>query len=603
MAAEDPIMAAMQAAADAAHVPSNGELAMLLREIATLLALEGGNPERQQMYRDAARVLADFPQPVALLPTVETIQSTLGVDESIAERIVEYRDHGSMGYLDHLRRLFPPEVRRLMGVPGIDAALANHLFRNLRIVTLRDLETALRQGVLAKDPTIGPEREAQIRQDLALVEHASSRVPLGQALPVIHSLIAAMQRLPGVQRVDLVGSARRWEETIGDIDVCVATDDPETVIEGCLALPMIDRVLMRAADMVSVRLGSGLPTDVHLGAPASFGCLQLHLTGNRRHVIKLRERAMALGYRLDEHHLRRVSDGNLVPTPDETAIYRTLGLVVPPPELRTGGPELTWQTPDQMPALLTPNAIQGDLHVHSAWDDGGGTLDDIGAAALDLGYRYIAVTSHAIPDGAESGVTPERLARQMHEIDRYNARQTGLTFLKAVEVDIGPEGRLHWHEDMRAMVDIVVGSIPISEDLPNETYTSRLLAAITGNQVDILAHPTGRLVQHRDAAHLDWDHLLPAANQRRIVWEINANWRRLDLSEPLIKRVAPSGALLVISSDAHHPALLPMMMFGVAIARRALLPPDQVINTWPLARVQDWIAERRAIRLKEATTG
>lgn len=596
-------MPGLPAAADAAHVPSNAELAMLLREIASLLTLEGGDAARRRQYADAAKRLSDFPQPVAMLPTVETIQSTVGLDEAIAERIVEYRDHGSIGYLDHLRRLFPPEVRRLMGVPGIDAPLADYLYRTRRIATLRDLETALRQGLLANDPAVGPDRAHRIRQNLAMVEHASSRVPLGQALPVIHALMAAVKAIPGVQRADLVGSARRWDETIGDIDVLVATTDPEGVGDTILTLPMIDRPLLRSPELVAVRLGSGLPADVHLCEPPAFGCQQVMLTGPRRHVLKLRERALAQGLRLDERSLRRTADGRVIPTPDERAVYAALGLEVPPPELRLGGIELTWTSPGRMPPLLSPAAIRGDLHVHSAWDDGGGTLDEIGRAGLALGYHYLAVTSHVLPDHAEGGVSPDLLVRQLAEIDRYNARGSGLTHLKAVEVDIGPGGRLQWPAGMREMVDVVVGNIPVAADLSDEEYTTRLYGAIVGNQVDILAHPTGRLLQHRDAARLDWEQLLPAARQRRIAWEIDGNWRRLDLNDRLASQASQAGALLTISSAAHHPTLLPMMMFGVAIARRAMLPPDQVINTWSLERVQAWIAARRSSRLNDAGTG
>jgi DNA polymerase (family 10) len=593
----------MQATTDAANLPSNTELALLLREIANLLTLEGGNPERRRMYAEAADKLTAFPQPVAMLPTVETIQSTVGVDEAVAERVVEYRDHGSIGYLDHLRRLFPPEVKRLMGVPGIDAPLATYLVRTLRITSLRDLEAALRQGVLAKDPVIGPERDAELRQNLALVEHASNRVPLGQAMPVIHTLTETLRRLPGVQQLELVGSARRWEETIGDIDFCVATDHPQAVIDAFVALPLVDRVLYRSAETVSVRLGSGLQADLHLVTGEAFGCMQQYLTGSRRHNIRLRELAMAQGYRLEERHLRRTDDGSIIPTPDEAAVYRHLGLVVPPPELRTGGAEMSWQRPDQVPPLLGPQSLQGDLHVHSAWDDGGGTLDDIGSAALSLGYRYMAITSHAVPGHADGGLGISRLESQLRAIERYNARQTGITFLKAIEADIGPDGHLQWPADMRAKVDLVVGNIPLRDELSDDEHSDRLLGAILGNQVDILAHPTGRLLQHRDPAKLDWERLLPAAKERRIVWEINANWRRLDLSEPLARQAADAEALLVISSDAHHPSLLPMIMFGMAIARRAMLPPDLVINTWSLDRLQAWLDERRRIRLKGTGTG
>jgi len=241
--------------------------------------------------------------------------------------------------------------------------------------------------------------------------------------------------------------------------------------------------------------------------------------------------------------------------------------------------------------------------VHSAWDDGGGTIAEIAAAALALGYRYLALTSHVDPGNADDGLTLDLLRRQLADLARYNARETGLTFLSAVQVEIGPAGVLACPAGVRELADIVVGALPTAADLAPAEHNARLLAAIQDGQLDVIAHPTSRLLQHRDATTLDWERLLPETVARQIAWEINANWRRLDLGERQARHVANAGALLTISSDAHHPTQLPAMMFGVAVARRAAIPPEQVLNTRDLDQMRAWVAARRAIRLGRASKG
>ncbi|MBC7543609.1 MAG: hypothetical protein H7338_12850 [Candidatus Sericytochromatia bacterium] len=577
---------------------------MLLREIVALLALEGGNGDRQGAYAGAADKLDTFPASVALMATVETVQGSLGVSEAVAERIIEYRDHGSIGYLDHLRRLFPPEVRRLMVVPGIDANLATRLYRSLNINSLRDLDVAVRQGLLAADSEIGPDKAAMIRLNLTQVEHGGGRIPLGQALPIIQELDGLLRAAPGLSQLALVGSARRWEETIGDIDFCATTtESPDALFERFIEYKRVDRVIAREPDRVAVQLAIGIPAELFLATPETFGCMAHWLTGNRRHTVRLRQLASAQGYRLEPKGFWRSADDALIPCPEERIIYETLGLVMPPPEVRQGEAELTWRRMEDVPSLVDATAVQGDLHVHSAWDDGGGTIEDVAAAAKALGYTYIAITSHAQQGTVDDGLSLRLLRRQVAEIDRYNGRETGVTCISGVEVPIGPGGVLQWPAGMRELVDIVVGAIGTGEDLSDDEYTARLAGAIAGGQIDIIAHPTGRLLQHKDPAKLDWERLLPGTASQQIAWEINANWRRLDLGEQAARRVTEAGGLLSISSDAHHPLQLPMMTFGVAIARRAIVPPAQVLNVGPIDRVRDWITERRRIRTGKAHSG
>lgn len=579
-------------------LPSNAEVAALLREIAHLLSLEAGDRFRQQAYAKAADIVEAYPQVVAALPTVEAVMGIPGIQEPVAERIVEYRQHGSIGYLEHLRRVFPPEMRRLMAVPGIDAPLAKRLYREMAIDTLRELETAARSGRLRA--RVGRATEAMVLAGLAQIEHPSDRVPLGQVLVPIRQIIDALADMPGVSQCEVAGSARRWQETVGDLNFVAATEEPTAVLDAFAKLPLVDRVDERGRWRVVVNLSFGLRAELQLAPPACYGNLIQLATGSPAHNDLLQRHAMAQGWRIEPNSLVCLQDGHRVSCADEAEVYQRLGLHPIPPEMREGEAELAWALAGQQPPVISPADLRGDLHVHGAWDDGGGTLLDIAEAARQAGYQYVAVTTHVGMGHArhdtghfDYGADLHRLRRQFELIDRFNRSRQDVRLIKGIEVEIGPTGELLWHPECRHLAELVVACISSREEPDGPAFTQRFLQAMQSGDVDVIAHPTGRLINQRTSASLDWPALLPVAVERAVAWEINAHWRRLDLNMAMARQASQAGALLAIGSDAHHPSQFGGMAFGLAIARRGFLPVDRIVNTWTTDRLMGWLQRRR----------
>jgi DNA polymerase (family 10) len=405
-------------------------------------------------------------------------------------------------------------------------------------------------------------------------------------------LAAFLRELPGVQQAEVAGSVRRGRATIGDLDFLVAADDAKPIMAAFVGYPAAARVLAHGPTKSSVELGNGLQADLRVLPAQRWGTLLQYFTGSQAHNVKLRELALRQGLSLSDRSILR-EDGSEVLLATEEAVYATLGLPWIPPELREDRGEIEAARKGALPRLVSQGDLVSDLHTHTAWSDGALSVSELAGAAVARGLRCLAITDHSQSLGIANGLTPERLRAQRVEIDAARAELgSRLVLLHGTEMEIRADGQLDYSDEVLAGLDVVIASLHSGLRQPREQVTARLLAAIRNPHVDIIGHPTGRLLPDREGADLDMEAVLPAAAAAGVALEINANPARLDLDDPLAFRALQLGCLLSINTDTHYASNFDLAHFGVSLARRAWAAPEQVINTWPVERLRAWLAAR-----------
>ncbi len=575
---------------------TNAAVGRVLNLIADLLEVRGGDDAaKAPAYRRAARAVEAYPEDVSALHSEGRLREIPGVGEALARKIGELVDTGRLRYLERLSSEVPSGVLDFLRVPGVGVKTASLLWRELGLKSLDQLEEAARSGALRRLPGLGPKKEEAILAGIAAHRREAARRPLGLARPVGQALAEELGGLPGVDRVAVAGSVRRWRETAGNLNLVVATDDPAGVAEAFARLPEVREVLERAEDRedrVRAVLHYGLEVDLRLVPPERFAAAVAYYTGSAGHNEGMARRARAFGLGYDERGLVDQA-GQPVAIESEEDVYRRLDLPAIPPELREAGGEIEAAATGKLPRLVELGDIRGDLHVHSDWSDGTASLEGLVAAGRQRGYEYLAVTDHSKALAMARGLDEKRLLAQKEAIDALNARLAGAAdeeeggpgfrLLAGVEVDILGGGELDLADSALAEMDIVTASVHSGLRQPAERMTERLVRAAENEHVDVLGHPTGRLIGEREASALDLEAVLEAAARAGTMVEINASPERLDLKDTHARRAKELGCRLTISTDAHHVRVLDDMAYGVATARRAWLGPDDVANTrpWP----------------------
>ncbi|MEK7847915.1 MAG: PHP domain-containing protein, partial [Chloroflexota bacterium] len=404
---------------------------------------------------------------------------------------------------------------------------------------------------------------------LQVLRRKDQRIPIGEALPVVDGVLAALGTIPGVRNLTPAGSLRRFRETIGDIDIMGTADEPERVLDAFVRLPQVKEVLAQGPTKASVIVEGGLQVDLRLVEHGQFGSLLQYFTGSKQHNINLRERAHRQGLKLSEYGISPLDTGDTELCPTEEDFYRRLGLQYIPPELREGGSEIEAAARGELPALIREVDITGDLHVHSEWSDGHSPIEEMARAARDMGYDYIAITDHSAGRGIAQGLTPERLGQQLEEIEAVNRRLEGFRVFTGTEVDIRADGTLDFPDELLSRLNVVVAAVHSAMNQPRDKMTRRVLQALENPHVDILAHPSCRLLQAREPVDIDMEAVLQAAAAHGKAVEINANPARMDLKDSHAYLARELGVKLVISTDAHDPSHLRFVRYGVGVARRA----------------------------------
>jgi DNA polymerase (family 10) len=581
---------------------SNEDIARAFGEVADILELEEDNPFRVRAYRNAARTLRGLGEDVSdMIARGGDPDDLPGIGKDLAGQIREMTSSGRLSKLDRLRPEVPALALELCHVAGIGPRRAMDLCLGLkpRPHVLADVIAACREGRVRALPGFGIVSEQSLARRLEADMGREKRSKLADVQTTARSLLAYLQDHPAVEAAELAGSFRRRKETVGDLDIVVASNAPETVAGRFLSLPDTARVLATGSTKTSVVLTSGVQVDLRVVPPESFGAALLYFTGSKAHNIELRRMAQQRGLKINEYGVFNGRDRIAGVT--EASVYRTFGLACIEPELRENRGELEAAAHGRLPDLVCLADVKGDLHVHTDASDGLNSLREMARAASALGLDYMAVTDHSQRLKVAHGLTFDQLLEQIEAIDRFNDENNGFTILKGAEVDILRDGTLDLDDDALSRLDIVVAAIHSDFGLPREKQTERILRALDNKYVNILAHPTGRLLLERDACDLDMGRVFRAARSRGCFLEINAQPERLDLSDVYCRMAREEGVKLSLGSDAHRVGDFANLAFGIDQARRGWLEADDIINTRPVAGLKALLAAGRQTRIGGVT--
>jgi DNA polymerase (family 10) len=585
---------------------TNAQLATIFADIADRLEIQGTeNVFAIRAYRTASENIAAHGRAVVDLyreggaPALHEIK---GIGKEIAKKVESLVNTGALEFYDELKRTVPDGVTAMLQVPGVGPKRVREFWQTLGIDSVDALENAAGAGRLRALPKMGEKAEQKILAGIASMRRtATGRLRIDQVMPIAEAVIAALRELPGVRSVEYAGSLRRGRDTIGDLDILVATTDPQPVMEAFRALPIAAEIVNAGDTKSTIRTRDGLQVDLRAIDPAVWGTALQYFTGSQMHNVKVREHAQKLGLSLNEYAVTDVRRGETIRFDNEAGVYARLNMAWIPPELREDRGEVEAALdlgPHRVvaPDLIRLTDIRGDLQMHTTWSDG--QLDVLGMAhvAIELGYEYILITDHSVGVNVVRGVTAEQVRAQGEEIARVNAAlrkaKHKLTVLHGVECEVHPDGSLDLPEDVLAAVDLVQASVHTLLNSPRDKITARAIAAMRSPHIDILGHPSGRLINAREGADYDWERIFAAALEYDVALEINANPTRLDLNDVLARRASHLGCKFTISTDAHSAPMLHHMRYGVTVARRAWITPAQVINTWPLSKLLKWAGEK-----------
>jgi DNA polymerase (family 10) len=572
---------------------TNDEIARVFENIADLLEIKGESVYRVISYRRAAESIRAQGRRLEDLQREEKLKEIPGVGEAIAAKIEELLATGKLGFYEDLADEVPPGLIDVLKVSGVGPKKAARFWHELGITTVSELEAAARAGKLRELPGMGAKSEGAILASVErLAARQTGRISIGVARPMAERLAERLRRLPGVVAAEPAGSVRRWKETVGDLDLLVAAKDPAEVLRAFVGFDEIERVLGQGDTKASVEVVGGLRVQLWVHPVERFGSALQYATGSQAHNVQLRERALEHGLSLSEHGLKAASGTELL-CPDEADVYRALGLPWIPPELREGLGEIEWAAAGRLPTLVSADDLRGELHCHTDWSDGRTSIAAMAEAALAMGLTYLLISDHSPSLGALNGLSPERLRQQRVEIDRVQVRLGDrLRLLHGAEVEILADGRLDHDDEVLAGLDLVIASLHVSLRQSQQQITERLLGAIANRHVDMIGHPTGRLIGSRAASEVDLETVFAAAADHGVVLEINAHPERLDLNDGLARRAWQVGCLLSVNTDAHRPEDLQLRRYGIGVARRAGLPAEAILNTRSIGDLLTWLRSR-----------
>ena len=572
----------------------NQELARIFDRMADALEFLGEIPFKVVAYRKAARVLEDLPEDIEEIYRkggMAALMRLPGIGEGIAKKIAQYLDEGRIDRYEEVMKQVPQDLLDLMEVQGIGPRTLRLAYEKLGVRTKEDFKRVLEDGSLARLPGMGPKKIENIKKGLELYERMAQRIPLGAAYPLVQAIVEALRQVPEVLEISPAGSFRRMKETVGDLDILAAArpEHGRSIIQKFVSLPQVTRVLAAGDTKGSAIFQDRYQVDLRVVPPESYGAALQYFTGSKAHNVHLRGIARSMGLKISEYGVFRGAEKIAGET--EESVYKAVGLVWIPPELREDRGEIEAAQQGKLPRLVEYDEIRGDLHVHSKYSDGTATLEELVRFGQKMGYEYIAVCDHSQSVKYAHGLEIDRLRKKNAEIDRINARLEGFRLLKGTEVDILPDGSLDYPDEVLAELDFVVASV--HQWRKDEDATERILRAMENPYVHAIGHPTGRLISTREGYRVDIEALVEKALETGTFLEINAYYERLDLNDVHARLAGERGVLLEIGTDAHQAGQLWQIRLGVGVARRAWLGPQQIVNTRPLAELLDLLQAKR----------
>ena len=556
----------------------NIEVAALLNEIADYLEFQN-EPFKVRAYRKAALMINGLSEDIEQIWKDNKLEELPGIGEGIAKKIDDFLKNSRSKYLDELKKRTPVDIEHLGAIEGIGPKTIMRLYKELKVKNVKDLEKAAKEGKIQKIEGLGPVAEKNILKSIAFAKNSSKRVPLGFALSDAEEIISTLKTLKEVKRINVAGSARRMKETIGDIDILVTSSNPSKVIDFFAKMPNVAQVLAKGDTKSSIRLKEGIQVDLRVVDDKIFGAVLLYFTGNQQHNIILRRMAIERGLKLSEYGLFDRKNNKLIAGKTEEEIYKKIGLGYIEPEMREADGEIEASQLGSLPKVIGYGDIKGDLQMHTRWSDGSNTVEEMALAAKKLGHEYICITDHTGRLAIANPLDEKRILKQKKEIEKINKKIKGITVLHGTEVNITEDGSLDMNDRILKQLDIVVGAIHSGFKDSKEKITNRMIKAMQNENVDIIAHPTGRLITKREPYEIDLDKIFDVAKSTGTAMEINSYPERMDLKDSHVRAAIKKGVKLAISTDAHTTDQLHFIKLGIGTARRGWAKKEDVINT------------------------
>jgi DNA polymerase (family 10) len=556
----------------------NSDVARIFNQMANLLEMESANAFRVRAYRNAARTIASLPKGVSeMVEAGEALDDLPGIGKDLAGKIKEIVETGSLSQLQEIERKTPPELTEVMKIPGLGAKRVYALYKELGVTSVEDLKEKAQNGQIRNLNGFGKKTERKILEEIEEAEGHGDRIKIVEAEEAAKALLKHFETVKGIKKIMVAGSYRRRKETVGDLDILVSCRKDCKVMEALVNYDEVKRVVSRGKTKSSVILHSGLQVDLRKVPAVSYGAALHYFTGSKAHNIAIRKMGVKKKLKINEYGVfkgdKRVAGRN------EEEVYQQVDLPYIEPELREDNGEVEAAQEGKLPKLVTLDDIRGDLHAHTNETDGHNTLEEMAEAAEGKGYGYLAITEHSKKVSMAHGFDAKKLEMQIERIDKLNSKLKGLTILKGIEVDILKDGSLDLPDDILKELDVVVGSVHYNRNLSKGEMTDRIIRAMENPYFNVLAHPTGRLINERAPYEVDLIKVVEKAKDVGCFLEINAHPERLDLDDRYCRMAKEAGVKLVISTDAHRTADLGFMRFGVDQARRGWLEADDVLNT------------------------
>ena len=567
-------------------VIKNIEISKIFNDIVNILKIKDENRFKIRAYERVAATIENLPMEVETLYNLGKLDEIPGVGEAISKKIEELIKTGKLEYYENLKQKIPSGVLELLNIPEIGPRKAKLFYEELDIDNVEKLEKAAREHKLQTLPGMGEKAEKKILKGIQLINEGKQRTLLGIALPIAEKMVMQLKSLPEIDQIDIAGSLRRRKDTIGDIDILVSSNHPEKVMEQFTHLPEVKEVLAEGLTKSAILTQQNVHVDLRVVELDSFGAAMQYFTGSKAHNVRLREMAVKKGLKINEYGVFQARNNKKIAGKEEQEIYRKLGLQYIMPELREDRGEFEAAQKKQLPKLVTIEDIKGDLHTHTSDSDGLNTIDEIVEAAKKKGYEYIAITDHSQSLYVAGGLTEEKLLKQIEQIETINKNLNNFVVLKGIEVDIKSDGTLDFPDSILERLDIVIAAIHTGLKQERGKLMERLTKAMRNPLVNIIAHPTGRIIGYREPYDIDVQELIKIAAETHKVLEINASPERMDLRDIYVKSAREEGVLLAIGTDTHQLSSLENMTYGISIARRGWLEKSNLINTFSLAELK-----------------
>ncbi|MDD5680857.1 MAG: DNA polymerase/3'-5' exonuclease PolX [Candidatus Omnitrophica bacterium] len=572
---------------------NNGPIANIFRSIADILEIEGENLFRIRAYRNAADTIENLSEDISKIAERSEITDLPGIGKDLASKIKEFLSTGKISAYEKLRKGIGPVLLDMLNIPGVGPKTAKILYDNLDIKSLKDLERYAKAHRISGLPGIKEKTEENILRGLEFLKKDTGRMRLDTAFAAAEYIISGLKDLPEVIKISSAGSLRRMKETVRDIDILVTSEKPERVMDAFAGLPGTGKIIARGLTKSSILTNGNIQVDLRVVSPESYGAALLYFTGSKEHNIKLREMAVKKGLKINEYGVFNVKTNKKIAANTEKDMYGIFKMAYIEPELRENTGEIEIALKDGLPKLVRLADIKGDFHVHTEASDGVLSISEIAKIARQKKYEYVVITDHSASLKIAGGLSEREMLRQKEKIDAFNKKSRDVKLLAGSEVDILDDGSLDYSDSLLKKLDFVIAAIHTGFHQSKDKLTGRIIKAIRNKYVNLIAHPSGRLIGQRAAYELDYGKIFIAAAETGTAIEINAYPERLDLTDINSRRAKETGVKLAISTDAHAAGHFNNMIYGVSVARRGWLEKKDVINSLPLKEIVKFVAKKR----------